>query len=153
MILLSKSPAETTKFALNCARKLKGGEILCLIGDLGGGKTYFTKGLARGLGIKKLITSPSFLLMKVYKIKKGEIKNFCHVDVYRINNPKEIFDLGLKNFLNRQDTVVVIEWADKIKSILKPYKKIVLKLQFIDKNTRLINIRKSRAFKKSGVKF
>jgi len=138
MIFLSKSPAQTKKFAFNFARRLEGGEVLCLIGDLGGGKTCFTKGLARGLGIKKMIASPSFLLLKVHKIKGRAIKYFCHVDAYRIKSSKEMVDLGLKDYLNQKNTVVVIEWADKIKNILKPYKKFIFEFLFINKNTRRI---------------
>ena len=121
MIITSKSPLQTTKLGLKLAKKAKGGHIFSLIGDLGGGKTHFTKGFAKGLGIKNAITSPSFVLMKIYKIKKGTIKYFCHVDAYRLKRPQEIIEIGLEEYLGRGDTVVVIEWADKIKTILNPY--------------------------------
>jgi len=143
MIYLSKKPSETKKLAIKLAKNLKGGEILCLVGDLGGGKTCFTKGLASGLGIKKLIASPSFILMKVYPVKKAKIKRFCHADLYRLKNPDDIINLGIKEYLEEKNTVCVIEWADKIKDVLKLCKKIVLEFQFIDKNTRKIIIKKS----------
>ena len=143
MFFIAKSPNKTKKFAFKMARKFKGGEILALIGDLGGGKTYFTKGLAQGLGIKKLISSPSFILMKIYPLKKGKIKQLCHVDLYRLKDPKDIIHLGLKEYLGQKNTICVIEWADKIKNILKPYIKITLNFQFVDRNTRKITMKKS----------
>lgn len=122
------------------AKKLKGGEILALEGDLGGGKTTFTKGLARALGLKKLITSPSFLVIKIYNIKKGRIKKFCHIDVYRLKNGREIQGIGLSDYLNKKDTITVIEWADKIKNILKVFKIIKVLFKFIDRNQRKITV-------------
>ena len=143
MQIITNSPQETANFGVKLAKNARGGEIFALIGDLGGGKTCFTKGFAKGLGVKKLIASPSFILMKVYKIRKGKIKNFCHVDMYRLKRPGEILEVGLNEYLGKLDTVTVIEWADKIKSILKPYKKTVLTFSFVDKNSRKIIIRKT----------
>ena len=140
MIFYSKSPLKTKQIALILAKKLKGGEILALEGDLGGGKTTFAKGLAKALGLKKLIASPSFLIMKVYNIKKGRIKKFCHIDVYRLKNNKEIEGLGLVDYINKKDTVTVIEWADKINKYLKKFKKITILFKFVDKNQRRISI-------------
>ncbi len=137
---ITNSSDETINFGLTLAKKSKGGEIYSLIGDLGGGKTHFTKGFALGLNIKKQISSPSFILMKIYKINHKKIKIFCHVDVYRLKRPEEILEVGLEEYLRRKDTITVIEWADKIKKILLPYKQKVLHFQFIDKNKRKITI-------------
>lgn len=145
MRITTKSTRATINFGLRLAKKAQGGQIFALKGDLGGGKTYFTKGFARGLGIKKIIISPSFLLMKIYKIKKNRVKYFCHVDAYRLKKPKEILEIGLKEYLGQKDTITVIEWADKIKNILAPYPKTVLKFIFTDKSTRTITITKTRA--------
>jgi len=144
MFFVSKSPSQTKKFALGLAKKARGGEILALEGGLGGGKTFFTKWFARGLGIKNTITSPSFLLMKIYRVKQNNINNFCHADVYRLKAPVEIIQLGLKEYLGKKDTITVIEWADKIKNILRPYKTTTLRFRFVDKNTRKITIKKPR---------
>lgn len=144
MIFISKSPSQTKKFAQKLAKKLKGGQILALIGDLGGGKTCFTKGLAQGLGIKKLIISPSFVLMKIYSIrKKRGAKQLCHIDLYRLKRPSDIINLGAQEYLGQKNTICVIEWANKIRSVLKPYKKIMINFQFVDKNTRKIILKKS----------
>ena len=142
MIFISKNPLQTKKFALRLAKKLKGGQILALVGDLGGGKTCFTKGLAKGLGVQKTILSPSFILMKIYPLKKGAIRHFCHVDLYRLKRPRDMVHLGLKEYLGQKNAICAIEWADKIKRLLEPYKKIILHFQFIDGHTRKITLKK-----------
>ena len=136
----TNSPEETVNYGLSLAKKSSGGDIYSLIGDLGGGKTYFTKGFALGLGLKSEIFSPSFVLMKIYKIKHHQAKFFCHVDVYRLKKPDEILEVGLSEYIGRRDTITVIEWADKIKKILSPYKQKVIHFKFIDKNKRKITL-------------
>ena len=138
---ITNAPEETINFGLTLAKKSSGGQIYSLIGDLGGGKTHFTKGFAMGLGLKSEISSPSFVLMKVYKIKHKQAKYFCHVDVYRLKKPGEILEVGLEEYLGRPDTITVIEWADKIKKILSPYKQNILHFKFLDKNKRKITIK------------
>lgn len=121
------SEKEMIKFAVDFVKKLKGGEIIGLIGDLGAGKTVFVKGLAKGLGIKETIISPTFVLMKIYSLskKQEEIKNLVHIDVYRLTNPEGIIAIGANEYWQRSDTVTVIEWADKIKKILPPQTKFI----------------------------
>lgn len=142
MIVTTHSTQETTDFGLKLAKKAHGGDIYALIGDLGGGKTCFTKGFAYGLGIKAQIASPSFVLMNIYPVKRGRVRHFCHVDVYRLKKAEEILEVGLKEYLGRGDTITVIEWADKIKKIIEPYQPIILNFTFIDKNSRKIIIKK-----------
>lgn len=117
---VSKSEKETQDIGLELAKNLKGGETFALSGNLGTGKTILTKGLARGLGVKKIITSPTFVLMKVYKIERGtgEMENFVHVDAYRLKTEKDLREIGLLDWLSKKDSVVVIEWAEKVKKIL-----------------------------------
>ena len=103
------------------AGSLKGGEIIGLIGELGAGKTVFTKGLARKLGVKRIVTSPTFVLMKIYRISGSSgsaIKNLCHIDAYRAKDAGDIAAIGAEEYFSRKDTVTVIEWADRIKKIL-----------------------------------
>lgn len=122
-----KSEQETVKIAAKLAKKLKGGEILALEGDLGAGKTTFTQALGRAFGVKKHLTSPTFVLLKIYKLQdsSSKIKNLVHVDCYRLDEPQELFYLGLEEYLNNPNSVVVIEWADKIKKYLKKFKKVI----------------------------
>jgi tRNA threonylcarbamoyladenosine biosynthesis protein TsaE len=128
MKVITKSDKETISFAKKFVNKLKGGEVIGLIGELGAGKTVFTKGVAQGLGIKNTVNSPTFVLMKIYKVTNHKtVKQLCHIDAYRINNPVDLTVIGIEEYFNRPDTITVIEWADKIKKILP-------------KNTRHVNI-------------
>ncbi len=131
MKYISKSENETKKIGKKIAAKLKGGEILALHGDLGAGKTVFAKGIIEGLGYKKNVNSPTFVLMKVYKLKirnlkleirggknKSNVKYICHVDAYRIIDTSEIEDIGALEYFGKSDTVSIIEWPEKIKKML-----------------------------------
>lgn len=138
--ITSKSEKETEEIAAKMAKKLRGGEIIALIGNLGTGKTVFVRGLAKGLGIKKQITSPSFVLMKIYRIGnlKLKIRNFLHLDAYRLKDGKDLIDIGLLDWLGRKETITVIEWAEKIKKIL-PKKTIKIRFKMgKKKNERII---------------
>lgn len=136
--IITKSENETLDLAKKISQDFKGGDIIGLIGDLGAGKTTFTKGLASGLGIKKNISSPTFVFMKVYDVKNNsKIKNFVHIDAYRINSEDDIEAIGAPEYFERDDTVTVIEWANNIKKLLpKNYR--VISLKNISENEREI---------------
>ena len=134
-----KNEKETLAFAEKFAKKLHGGEVIALIGELGAGKTVFTRGLAHGLGIKERVQSPTFLLMKIYDAKTQKaaktqkIKFLCHVDAYRLSNAAELADIGILDWLGRADTVTVIEWADKVAALLRNKKVIKINFKLGDK--------------------
>ncbi len=125
----------------------KGAFILGLKGDLGGGKTTFLQGFAKGLGIKEKILSPTFVIMRKFKIPirvhscsySSRFAYFYHIDCYRIAKSKEILDLGFKEIISNPQNIVAIEWVDKIKNIL-PRKKIMLEFEVIGQNRRKIKI-------------
>ncbi len=142
MKYLSRSPHKTIDFGLRLAKKTKRGCVFALIGDLGGGKTVLTKGLARGFGIKELITSPTFILMKVYRVHHAGIKYFCHIDLYRLKKPSEIRNIGLYDFLGRPDSVVIIEWANKIQNLLSSYHRTIINFSVLGRCSRLITVNK-----------
>ena len=137
--IITQSEKETYNFAKKYAKKLKGGEVIGLIGGLGAGKTVFAQGLAAGLGVKETVNSPTFVLMKVYKMKneKLKIKNLVHIDAYRITKPEEIEAIGAREYFERPDTVTVIEWADKVKFIL-PARLFIVNFKDCEINTRKI---------------
>lgn len=136
MNILSKSPGETKEIARKLGRTLKKGDIVALIGELGSGKTCFTQGLMKGLGVKvNKITSPSFVLINEYR---GRLPVY-HFDIYRLNNIQEVVDLGYEEYFYGNG-VTIIEWADKIKELL-PKKCIMVNLKVISENERKINIR------------
>jgi tRNA threonylcarbamoyladenosine biosynthesis protein TsaE len=139
--ILTKSERETLNLGKKIAKNLKGGEVIGLIGELGAGKTVLIKGLVSGLGFKKTITSPSFVLMKIYQIDdlKSKIETVIHVDAYRLEKGKDLIDIGLMDYLEKPKTVTVIEWADKVKDIL-PKKTIFIKIKIKGKREREVII-------------
>ena len=106
MTIVTHSPEETAALAAEIAEKLNGGETLVLRGGLGAGKTTFTKGLAKALGISRNVVSPTFTLVREYE--EGRLKLY-HFDLYRIEDEGELEELGLDEYF-RDDSVVVIEW-------------------------------------------
>ena len=122
--LVSKSPKETKKIAGQLAGRLQPGDIICLFGDLGSGKTVFTQGLARGLGVgKAAVISPSFVLIREYP---GAEFPLFHFDLYRLNSKSDIFALGYEEYLYAGG-VSVIEWADRLNGFLpKEYLRVDL---------------------------
>jgi tRNA threonylcarbamoyladenosine biosynthesis protein TsaE len=140
--MISHSPTQTKTIAKKLASELKPGAVLALVGDLGAGKTQFVKGLAEYFGIKKNITSPTFVLLKPYQTKNNQIKKLIHIDCYRLNSPKELLAIGFQEFLENKNNLVVIEWADKIKSLL-PKNTVWIKFSLGQKETeRKIEIKK-----------
>jgi len=136
--MITKNAQETIEFAQKFAQKLKGGEVLALVGDLGSGKTTFMKGLAEGLKVNETITSPTFVLLKPYpgKIKTKKIQ-LVHVDAYRVESLEDIQSVGIEDYLGCRDVILAVEWAEKIKDIL-PKKLIQLNFRMLDENTREI---------------
>jgi tRNA threonylcarbamoyladenosine biosynthesis protein TsaE len=138
MQFLSTSEKQTFNFARALVKKLKGGEVIGLIGKLGAGKTVFTKGLAKGLSVKKTITSPTFVLMRVYTIQRPHVKLLVHIDAYRLKSAKDLLAIGVSDYFSRPDTIIIIEWADKIKKIL-PKKTRFITIAHNKNNSRIIN--------------
>jgi tRNA threonylcarbamoyladenosine biosynthesis protein TsaE len=140
MNIITKNPAQTQNIGLRLAKKLKGGEILGLGGELGSGKTCFVKGLARGLGAKQLITSPSFVFLRVLPTQKNKkIKYLIHLDLYRLKNKGGINNIIPWEYFSRKDVVFVIEWIERIKKRL-PKKIRLIKFKILGLNQREIII-------------
>lgn len=113
MVIETFSPEQTNRVGFTLGELLKTGDVICLIGNLGAGKTAFTSGLAHALGVTGYITSPTFTLVNEYN---GKIPLY-HFDVYRIAEPEEMFEIGFDEYLYGSG-IVVIEWADLIRDIL-----------------------------------
>ena len=105
---------ETTKLGLELGKLVNSGDIICLTGDLGTGKTHITKGIAKGLGINEIITSPTFTIVNEYD--SGRLK-LNHFDVYRVSDPDEIYAIGFDDYIF-SEAVSIIEWANYIEEIL-----------------------------------
>lgn len=117
MKIISKNSDETKKLGSDFARKIKGGDVLLLFGDLGAGKTTFVQGFAKGMGIKDRILSPTFVLQRIHEIQKDELKTLNHIDLYRIENPTDIENLGLLELFDDPTAVTIIEWAERLKNL------------------------------------
>ncbi len=111
-------------YASKLASKIKGGEIIALIGELGSGKTTFVKALGKALGIHQSISSPTFVIMQEFKIPKRKLYLY-HLDLYRTKSFKDIESLGVTQWWSHPETVTVIEWADKIQKHLPTTAQII----------------------------
>ena len=143
MIFTTKSQLETEAFGKKLAAKLKGGDILLLSGELGAGKTSLVKGIAKGLGVKHDITSPTFTLLNIYEVKsqKSKVKSLVHIDTYRLKEEKELLEIGVEDYLGEPNTICIIEWPEKIMSLLKNKTTTSIHLEHSDKpDTRKILI-------------
>lgn len=116
--IVSTSPQETFDLGKKLGQTLRGGEIICLYGDLGAGKTVFAKGLGKGLGVEAEITSPTFTLIQEYECSTKGLQ-FIHIDLYRLAYPEEAEIIGVRDYF-RDDCVCLLEWPEIIEDLLPP---------------------------------
>ncbi|MDO8676300.1 MAG: tRNA (adenosine(37)-N6)-threonylcarbamoyltransferase complex ATPase subunit type 1 TsaE [Candidatus Azambacteria bacterium] len=143
--IISKSANETKKIAVSLAEKIKERSLLktalviALEGDLGSGKTTFIQGLAKELGVKENVLSPTFVIQKDFSLSLKNFRNFYHIDAYRLKNSNELLDLGFEDLIKNSENLIVIEWADKIRRILPKH---IIKIKFFNLggNRRKISI-------------
>ena len=133
---ISHSVDETQSFAESLGKTFVGGEALLLEGEMGAGKTHFVKGLAKGLGIDEVVTSPTFALHNVYA---GRL-TLNHFDFYRIDDSQEVVVLGLDEFFYDPNGVAAIEWSENVKDLL-PKRCITVTIDKLDDNTRRIIVK------------
>lgn len=130
--ITTRSEMETIEIAQNFESEKFPNMIICLDGELGSGKTVFTKGIANALGIQESITSPTFTIIKEYE---GELPLY-HMDVYRLDGNTD--GVGIEEYFTKGG-VVVIEWSDTIKDIL-PEERLHIKFKVIDENKRVLKL-------------
>lgn len=152
---ITTSSVQTKKLGRAFAEEFRGGEIICLSGDLGAGKTTFTQGLLKGLKIKGPYTSPTFAILKHYHVannmkhvtknSKDLLHATCyilhdvyHIDAYRINS-NDLLELGFKDFAGKEKTVTIIEWPEKVKKII-PTGAVWINFQWLSNKQRKITI-------------
>jgi len=132
----SNSVADTEAIASELARGLRGGEVIALHGDLGAGKTQFVRGLVRGLGGNAhSVSSPTFVLLNVYD--SGRLVVF-HLDAYRVHGPADFESIGFAELLDQRG-VVVVEWAERVASLL-PARRVSVRITTTDRESRTIQI-------------
>ncbi|HUA13163.1 MAG TPA: tRNA (adenosine(37)-N6)-threonylcarbamoyltransferase complex ATPase subunit type 1 TsaE [Candidatus Sulfotelmatobacter sp.] len=132
---------ELTAFAETIGSKLKGGEVIELVSDLGGGKTTFTKGLVAGAYIKANVTSPSFNIKNEYR---GEKFTSYHYDFYRLNEPG-IMASELAEATEDKNAVVIVEWSDIVKNVL-PSQRLTITITVTGENSRKLNIKYPKSY-------
>ena len=151
--IISHSSAQTQRLGMRLGELMHGGELILLDGQLGTGKTTFTQGLARGMGITEIVSSPTFTLLKEYQGQPVPIMEprqntlpqqpssqqrigppLYHFDLYRLENPEEIIDLGFEDYFFSSG-VCVVEWADKA-DLLWPKEHLRIRLKIMSETKR-----------------
>ncbi len=142
---VSESSAQTQNVGQQLGKLVSAGDLLLLDGQLGTGKTTFTQGLALGMNVAEVVNSPTFTLLKEYRGMRSEVSNgsrnakplglaLYHFDLYRLDEPEEIFDLGFEDYFYGSG-VSVVEWADKAE-LLWPVERLYIRLQSLDETKR-----------------
>lgn len=117
--MISNSQEQTIEIAKQFASTLKGGEIICLHGNLGAGKTTFVKGVAEYFGINKdEIISPTFIIANHLKLSHNNIANIIHVDAYRIEDENNILESGILEYFGDKNSIIFVEWSENIKKYI-----------------------------------
>lgn len=126
--ITTHSAPETIALGRRIGESLKGGQVIALIGNLGTGKTHLIKGIAHGLGVEQddLVTSPTFVLVNEYFARDGAMQVY-HIDAYRLESAAEFEALGVEEY-SRPDSVVLIEWADRVWQALAPLDPVTIRL-------------------------
>lgn len=143
MIYHCQSVEQTQDLAKKLAKKIHPGSIISLIGDLGTGKTTFTKGFARQIGIKDHVTSPTFKLISEYQSPNYKL---YHIDAYRMDGPEDFLNIGGEEYLTSKDSITIIEWGDLLHELL-PSRTITINFKRIKYPKEL------RKIKISGIDF
>lgn len=141
MHLITHSCLETERLGKKIAAKLKGGEVLCLYGELGAGKTTFMHGLIGYFLPGKRVVSPTFVIVRHYELSGADVKFIYHIDLYRLEKQSEIQNVGLTEQFGKSDTIIAIEWAQKLGELI-PDKRIDVSFQIVSEHTREIRVKK-----------
>lgn len=132
---ITNSAKETMDLGRSFAKEVKPGSILVFFGNLGSGKTTFIQGLARGLGVKRRIISPTFIIIRHYRLETDR-SFFYHIDLYRTETINDLIGLGLDQIL-KENNIVSIEWGEKLNGLL-PDKRIEIKLKNINDKREIL---------------
>lgn len=147
MEFITRSPQETERLGAALAQYLLPGDVLAYTGDLGAGKTAFTRGLAAGLGITDRVTSPTYTVVNEYL--SGRLPLF-HFDMYRLHSADELFDIGWEDYLTRGG-VCAVEWSENVEEALKDPIRVELRKVDDDPEQRVISIEGGRQFADLGI--
>ncbi len=138
---VSRSPDQTRRLGARLGALLQGGDVICLEGPLGAGKTCLAQGVGRGWGVQQTLISPTFILVREYARPENEDNSarnmkLYHADLYRISGADEMFGLGIDEFLGDEHAVFLIEWAERARSLMPP-EHLWIKLNFADRTDQM----------------
>ncbi len=145
MQYLTHSPEQTEQLGRQFAAELKPGDVVAFYGDLGAGKTAFTRGIARGLGVLEPVTSPTYTIVNEYL--SGRLPLF-HFDMYRLGSADELFDIGWEDYLERGG-VCAVEWSENVEEAFEQV--ICVDIRRIDDHTREITVERRDRFADSCI--
>ena len=141
--IITHSLEETQKLAndwlFSISKKEDEATIVGLYGNLGSGKTTFTQAVARELGIKENITSPTFVIEKLYKTNNPVFARLIHIDAYRLENGRELQVLDFEELVDNPNNLIIIEWPENVKEIL-PENHLKILCEFVDENSRKFEV-------------
>lgn len=146
MQIVTHSPEETEQLGERLAGLLRPGDVIAYYGDLGAGKTAFTRGIARGLGITEAVTSPTYTIVNEYLCGKMPL---FHFDMYRLESSDELFDIGWEDYLSRGG-VCAVEWSEKVDDALEPDLRITIRTVPDSPDERRIALEGGDRFDHSG---
>ncbi|MCE5260187.1 MAG: tRNA (adenosine(37)-N6)-threonylcarbamoyltransferase complex ATPase subunit type 1 TsaE [Chloroflexi bacterium] len=143
LVIVSRSVGETRAFGAALGKLLAAGDVICLQGDLGSGKTSLTQGIGQGMHIDEVINSPTFVFIREHRPSIGNLYLY-HVDLYRIDTPEEIGSLGLLDYMYG-DGVTVIEWAERARESM-PANCLWITIELLEDTQRRLNLRAHGAY-------
>jgi tRNA threonylcarbamoyladenosine biosynthesis protein TsaE len=112
--------AQSARFAATLAPRPESATVLALSGELGAGKTTFAQGIARTLGVEENVTSPTFVIEKIYQLENQKFSRLIHIDAYRLNDPHELEVLGWRDIIIDPTNLIVIEWPERVAALIPP---------------------------------
>ena len=127
------------EFAAHLTPKKDSATVVTLSGDLGAGKTAFTKALARSFGIEEEVTSPTFVIEKIYALPRGAFQRLIHIDAYRLNGAHDLDVLGWRELLQESGNLILLEWPEKVEEAI-PADALRISLEYIDEHTRKVMV-------------
>ena len=139
---MSKNLAETSKIAVDFIASLKPTKRACVVGlfgELGAGKTTFTKSAAEALGVEETVNSPTFVIERIFSVPSGAFKRFIHIDAYRLVHGQDLISLGWNEIVQDPENLIFIEWPEKVLDIL-PEDRIEVQFEHLNEKSRQITI-------------
>ncbi len=139
---MSKNLAETSKIASDFIASLKPAKRACVVGlfgELGAGKTTFTRSAAEVLGVEETVNSPTFVIERIFSVPNGAFKRFIHIDAYRLVHGQDLINLGWNEIVQDPENLIFIEWPEKVLDIL-PEDRIEVQFEHLNEKSRQITI-------------